>query len=156
MRALMISDDPERKSFAQMLGLKKEIQNLHRKVDLFTFSKAGILLNQEHFAKEQGMVAESLERLLRGKTYSEIIISLSLKNLRTLFPVEEDVVDTIEEISPETSVFIFGASSILQRLAKRKAPNVFLYYRPGVSKLTREFKNDVISHIERKRQMITP
>jgi hypothetical protein len=60
------------------------------------------------------------------------------------------MLDMIKDASPETTLFLFGASSVLKKLGKQSSDHVFLYPRPGVSKLTIEFKNDVIDYVRTK------
>ena len=152
MNALIISDEPERKSFGQILSLKKEIQGLCRnKVDLLIFSNKGIFLNREQIGKKAGTAVKLLESLLSEKTYGLIVISLELNNLKKLFPEKRSILELIKDTSPQTGTFLFGASSVLNKLEKERIVRVFLYSRPGVSKLTREFKNDVIDYIRAKK-----
>ncbi len=151
MNVLMISDEPERKSFGQILSLKEQIEGLVRnKVDSLVFSDKGVFLNKERIGKEAGIALRLVESLLKERTYGLIVISLELHNLGKLFPEKEDILDLIADTSPQTATFLFGASSILDKLDKRKTIHVFLYSRPGVSKLTKEFRNDVIDYIKRK------
>ena len=152
MRTLIISDEIDSKSFDQILSLKMEIQGLCRnQVDLFVFSNKGILMNREQIGEETDNAIEILKKLLGETTYDLIVISLKLVNLRRLFPEKRNVLNMIEMNSPQTSIFLFGASSILDKLKEKRIKNVFLYSRPGVSKLTREFRNDVIDYIKTKK-----
>jgi len=151
MNVLIISDETESKSFGQILSLKREIQESDRnKVDLFIFSKKGIFFNQELVEKEADKTVKLVERLLGENTYGVIIVSLKLNNLRELFPEKRNILDLIENTFPQTDIFLFGASSVLKKLDKERTNRVFLYPRPGVSKLTREFKNDVIDYVKTK------
>jgi len=151
MNILIVSDEPERKSFGQILSLKKEIQELNRdKVDLFVISTKGIFLNEKQIGKEAGIFLKLLERLLIEKTYDLIVVSLELNNLEKLFLQKRGFLDLIRDISPQTDAFLFGASRVLDILEKGRMIRVFLYRRPGVSKLTLEFKNDVINYVKKK------
>ena len=148
MNVLIVSDEPERKSFTQISSLKKEIMRLDRnKVDSFTFSKKGIFLNEERIGNNVGIALKLLESLLNERTYRLIVISLDLNNLRKLFLENQNILNLIKSTSPQTDTFLFGASSVLDKLKKEKTAHVFLYSRPDVSKLTKDFKNDVINHI---------
>ena len=152
MNILVISDEPERKSFGQILSLKKEIQRLGRnKVDLFVFSNMGIFLNKRRVGKKADMALKLLESLMSEKTYGSIVVSLKLNNLEKLFPKKRDILDLIKDASPQTDTFLFGASSVFSKLGKRRTNRVYLYSRPGVAKLTCKFKNDVIDHINAKK-----
>lgn len=151
MKVLIISDDPERKSFVPILGLRDEIQESGRnKADLLVFSNRGIFLNQEQIGRKADTTVKLLESVLSEKTYALIVISLKSSNLLKLFPEKRSILDLIKEISPQTDTFLFGASSVLQKLEKERATNTFLFSRPGVSKLTRKFKNDLIDYIKTK------
>jgi len=152
MGILIISDEIESKSFGQILSLKREIQGLRRnRVDLFVFSNKGILVNHEKIGEETDNPINILKKLLRKKTYDLIVISLKLVNLRRLFSQKRNVLNMIEMNSPQTNIFLFGASSTLDKLKEKRTKNVFLYARPGVSKLTKEFRNDVIDYIKTKK-----
>ncbi len=154
MPILIISDDPERMSFSQILILKQKIQRLFPKVDLFIFSKGNILLNQKLIGKTKDIAIRVLENILKKKKYNTIIISLSLNNLKKFLPKKRNVLEIIKEVSPRTDIFIFGASSLLNKLKKEELQNVFLFSRPGVNKLTIEFRNTVINHLQTKTRSI--
>ncbi len=152
MNVLMISDETESQSFGQILSLIGEIQKFcGNKVDLLTFSNKGILLNQARIGKKAYKAVELLERVLSEKKYDLIVVSLKLSNLRELFPEKRNILDSIEDISPQTATFLFGASSVITKLNKEMPIRVFLYSRPGVSKLTRDFKNEIIDYVKTKK-----
>jgi len=145
MNVLLISDNPHQKTFGQIWALKKRIQEINADVDLLAFSNEGVFLNQEKVGAP-GASTGLLEKVLKSKAYTVVAISLTLKNLRMLLPEKEDILNLIEDILPETAIFVFGGPSILGRL--RRAPLVHLYQRPGVDKLTKAFKRDLIEHIK--------
>ena len=148
MNILLISDEPERKTFDQITILKKEMERVGRnEVDSFIFSKEGIFLNQEQIGKKASIALKLLERLIVGKKFDLLVISLKLNNLKKLFLEKRSILDLIKNISPTTDIFLFGASSVIKTLDKEKTNHVFLYSRPGVSKLTIEFKNDLIDYV---------
>jgi hypothetical protein len=147
MNILIISDDPERKSFYQILGLKQRIQELGGKVDMFIFSKKGIFLNKRKFQKRSVPAIGLLEDILKKKEYATIVISVTLNSVKYLFPGKLNILRSILRISPRTNTFVFGASSMLDRIEKNEAIHLFFHPRHGVAKLTREFKNDLIAHI---------
>jgi hypothetical protein len=152
MNVLIVSDEPERKSFDQIISLKNEIQELGRdKVYLFIISNKGIFLNEERIEKRGGIVLRLLERVLNERTYGLIVVSLELNNLKELFPPKGNILDLIKDTSPQTDIFLFGASSILGKLERENTIRVFLYRRLGVSKLTKEFRNDVINYVKTKK-----
>jgi hypothetical protein len=151
MNILLISDDPERKSFGQIASLKKQMQGRGRNnVDLFIFSNKGIFLNQGKIGKKASLALTLLERLISEKKHDLIVVSLKLNNLKKLFPEKWNILDLIKRTSHKTDIFLFGAASVIDRLEKERKNRVFLYSRPGVSKLTSEFKNDLIAYIKTK------
>jgi hypothetical protein len=150
MNILVISDDPERKSFCQILDLEQRIQELGGKVDMFIFSKKGIFLNRKQNQKRSVPPIGLLEDILKKKEYATIVISVTLNSMKYLFPGKLNILRSIPKISPRTDTFVFGASSMLDRIEKDKAIHLFFYPRRGVAKLTREFKNDLIAYLKKK------
>jgi len=147
VRILIISDDPERKSFYQISILKRDIENMTKgKVDLVTFSHNGIFLNQKLIAKKADEILSILENILKQKTYSVVIISLKLGYLKHLFLERINILDVINKTSPEAITFLYGANSVLKSIKQRE--RVSLHIRQGVTKLTQEFKNTIIQHIK--------
>lgn len=150
MNILLISDEPERESFCQITSLKKEMQGLARSnVDLFVFSNKGIFLNQKQIGEKASLALKLLERLISEKKPDLVVVSLKLNNLKKLFPEKLNILDLIKSTSHKTDIFLFGAASVIDRLEKERN-RVFSYSRPGVSKLTSEFKNDLIDYIKKK------
>ena len=146
MNILIISDEPTLESFRQILALKRDIEDITKKqVDLITFSHNRVFLNQKPAAGSNEILT-TLETALKRKKYSVLIISLTLKYLKQLFPEGFNILDLIDNISPETTVFIFGAKSLLKTIGKRK--QVFSHPRRGVAKLTQEFKDQIIAYIK--------
>jgi hypothetical protein len=150
MNILIISDDPERKSFCQILDLKQRIQELGGKVDMLVFSKNGIFLNGKQVQKSSVPPAGLLENILKKKKYATIVISVALNSMKYLFPGKLTTLRLIPRVSPKTDAFVFGASSMLERIEKDETMHLFFHPRHGVAKLTREFKNDLIAHIKKK------
>lgn len=151
MNILLISDDPNRESFRQILRLKGDIEDITRKqVDLITFSPDGVFLNKKLTGKklDVNVIFTTLENILKTKSYRICIISLELKYLKQLFPDERNILDLINKTSPNATVFIFGANSILKPIRKEKGKQVFLYARHGVAKITRELKSQIITYIK--------
>jgi hypothetical protein len=151
MNILLISDEPEKKTFEQITILKKEMEQAGRNgVDSFIFSKEGIFLNQKQIGKKANITLKLLEIVISRKKYDLLVISLKLSILKNLFLEKRSILEIINNLSPKTNIFLFGASSVIDRLEKEKTNHVFLYSRPGVSKLTSEFKNDLIGYIKTK------
>jgi quinolinate synthase len=150
MGVLIISDEIEKSSFHQIHLLKEEIQALGEKVDLVTLTRNTICLNEKEISKDLTLMTFLEQRLLEKK-YPIIAVSLVLKNFKRLFSDSNNIVDIVEKLSSETEIFIFGGYSLLKEMEKDKSDNLFLYQRPGVSKVTKQFKQDLVNHI-RKRQ----
>ncbi len=144
MRALIISDDPESESFTQITALKQQIELKKYKVDLVVFQDEKIFLNRDKIQKKEKPI-ELLKVLLREKDYFIIVVSLKIKYLVQLFPQGDDFVTTLKSISPNSALFVFGASTILGGIKNKK--NVFLYHRSGVAKTTTQFNNGIIDFI---------
>lgn len=153
MGVLIISDEPEKSSFHQIHLLKKEIQALGEKVDIITLTSNRIWLNEKEIASDLTLMAFLEKRLLEEK-YQIIAVSLVLKNFKRLFSDSNNIVDTVEKLSSETEIFIFGGYSLLKEMEKDKVDNLFLYQRPGVSKVTKQFKRDLVKHIEKRQKSL--
>jgi hypothetical protein len=147
MNVLIISDDPERESFRQIEILKRQIENVIKKqADLIAFSFDGIYFNQKIVTKQTGNLLTKLVPIFKGKAYSLFIISLGLKYLTQLFPNKHNVVDLITKTSPKAVIFIYGANNIIKTI--KPSNRVFLQSRRGVAKITQEFKNQIITHVQ--------
>lgn len=151
MNILLISDDPERVAFDQILKLKKQIESLRvKRVDLASISQNGIFFNSQILEKnfDQSRVLSTLEKILKRRIYSIIVISLRLDYLKKIFLDDPRILDLIGMICPRPSVFVFGASSILSLVRKKdRFRSIQFYHRLGVAKLTQEFKDAIINHI---------
>lgn len=145
---LLVSDDPELKSFQQILGLRYSIEQTKTNVDLLVLSEKGILLNQKLIG-EAGQLARSLENVFSRRFYSVVAISLTIHHLENL--LNKRVLDSIAVISPQTDFFVFGGPSLLQNLEDR--PRFHLYPRPGVNKITSRFKVRLIEYIRKKKEL---
>jgi hypothetical protein len=150
MNVLIVSDNPERKLFRQILKLKNDIGKIiNGQVDLITLSSSGIFLNQKLIMEKTGGILNSLEPLLRGKVYSTFIVSLESKHLRQLFLNKYNILNLIARTSPKAAVFIFGANRILKTI--KQSEQVSLHPRRGVAKLTKKLKKQIITYIQSKR-----
>lgn len=153
MNVLIVSDVPSRDSFNQILILKNEIQeNCACNVDLLAFDDGKLILNGRPIGETQGEQFFALfGRLLTEKSHSLIIFSLEKINLNRIFGIDKNVLKLIGKFVPEAAVYVFGASTVLANIAKPKGLQLFLYPRPGVSKLTAELKKDVVERIRRSK-----
>lgn len=144
LRALIVADEPENRSFVTITNLKQQIEEKGNKVDLIAFSKDNDFLNQERITSK-GERLEQLTRLIKEKNYTMVVISLTSKYLVQLFQENKNIVKILRDISPKTAIFVFGASTIFRDI--KPAKDVFLYSRSGVAKLTQKVNKDIISYI---------
>lgn len=151
MNILLISDDPKRPSFAVILNLKEQIESLRvNRVDLVSISKNGIFFDSKILEKDsnQSTVLSTLEKIIKRRNYRTIVISLRLDHLKKIFLGQPSILDLISNICPQASVFVFGGSSILGPIGKQdRLRSIQFYHRPGVAKLTHEFRDAIVNHI---------
>ena len=142
-RALIITDEPENRSFKTIHNLKQRLERRDNKVDIIAFSTDKTYLNKEKVSRKGGLL-DQLTVILKEGNYSVIVISLKIKYLSQLFLEDNDIIKVIRSLSPGTAVFVFGASRILGKV--KPTQNFFLYARSGVAKLTRQISKDVIDY----------
>jgi len=154
MKILIISDNPERKSFRPIEVLKDFLQNkAQKKVDLFALSPKSLFLNGKVISKrtDASKVLEELEAILRKGLYSLYIISLEAHNLKKIFPSKKkNFLDMVDAYSKNSTVFVFGAPSMLNNIKEncgKLQVNLFLKPRPGVAKITKELKEQISEYI---------
>jgi hypothetical protein len=149
MKCLIISDEPEQVSFNQILKLETDIKKMVKKqVDLVTFSRNGVFLNGKLIKSgTRPEMHDVVKQILKKMRYSLFVISLESNNLEQLLSNESNLIELIYATSPNATVFIFGASRMLEKISPKE--KVFLYPRVGVSKLTKEFRAAVLSHVEK-------
>jgi hypothetical protein len=156
MNVLLISDDPEKSTFQQILYLKRRIENLRvERIDLVCFSRRGILLNSKILEREQDreIVLKVLEKVLEVGTYDLIGISLKADNLAKIFSDGSNILDLAKRIRPQSALFVFGAVSVVSGFTKRKElGSLQVFERHGVAKVTHEFKEAVIEEIVKIRK----
>jgi len=145
----MISDDPKGLLFGQITNLKETIQELKSNVDLLLFSETDVLLN-DRILNGKASSVHFLEATLRRKSFDLIAVSMERDHLKELFLGKPSILDFLKEYSPQTKVYVFGASSLLDQIEKDSGIQLFLYPRRGVSKLTKEFKDDLVGFVKRK------
>ena len=148
MNALIISDCPNGSTFDQITNLRDSIKRLDAKVDLLVFAEDGVYFNDRIVSENHSEIL-FLEPILRKKRYDLVAISLGLEYLRRLFLKNPNLVDFLEEHSPQTKAYIFGASTLLAQIDKDSHIQIYLYPRPGVSKLTKEFKKAILSSLKK-------
>jgi hypothetical protein len=150
MKVLMIADDPKAPAFDQIIGLRKAVQELVGKVDLLVFSKEGILFNQKKIGEEGGTNIESAQNILAKKRYTLIIVSLGTDNLRKMFSEKSNVMQFLRNSSSRVRMYVFGASEVLNEILTSRSVDLFQYSRPGVAKLTQEFRNAILDYIKKE------
>lgn len=138
MNVLLISDDPEKKSFDQILNLKKDIEEEEVSVDLIVAAEEGVLLDGGKIGEPRRLI-ESVRKVLGERSYSIVAISLTRKNLTNLLQEDHSILDYVSLYLPQTDVFIFGAPSLLKRLNEKK-PHTTICSRPGVDKSPKHSK----------------
>ena len=152
MNVLIVSDNPASKSFLPILRLKEDMEELIRKqIDLIAFSSNGILLNQRLIRKESSLdaIRSTFEKIFEKKVYQVCIFSLTSEYLGRVFLGEWNLLNLINKNSPQAALFVFGASKMLNKLrTEHRTRSIFLFPRPGVAKLTREFRDKIIKYIK--------
>jgi len=144
MKIVIVSDDPDSPLFYQILNLKVEIESLVRKrVDLISISKKAIYFNRTKKLEisDNTKTKKKLEEAFQTKNYDFYIFSLNKENLSILFGEKSNILDFIDS---DAEIHVFGAWSKLKALQRQ---NIHLFRRPGVSKLTKEFKERIVSKI---------
>ena len=143
-RALIITDEPENRSFKTIHNLKQRLERRDNKVDIIAFSTDKTYLNNEKVSRKGGLL-DQLTVMLKEGNYSVIVISLKSKYLGQLFLENNDIIKVIRSASPGTVVFVFGASRILGKV--KPTQDILLYARSGVAKLTRKISKDVLDYV---------
>lgn len=146
MKVLLISDNPSQKTFHQIRKLTQNIRDMGHKVDLLALLEEGYQFNRKN-VKESKTALDMLERVAKNDGYEAVAISLTKNNLERIFGEKNSAVELLGSITPQTHVFVFGALSILRNISDEEATRVHLCTRPGVDKLTREFRNTLIEYL---------
>lgn len=104
MRVLLVSDDPEKKTFDEIVGLAKQIESLGVKmIDVICFCKKTMnFFNCEIGQKnlKQRTASVTLETILKKREYKLIVASLKLENLEKLASGERSMFDLFGKICP--------------------------------------------------------
>lgn len=150
MKVLIIADDPRAPAFDQITRLRKNIQELVGKVDLFTFSRKFVFFNQEKMSEKGDTNIGSVQSMLANSSYALVIVSLGTDNLRKLFFEKSSIMQYLRNSSSRVSLYVFGASRVLREIETNRNVDLFLFSRPGVAKLTQEFKNAILGHIRKE------
>ena len=154
MKILIISDDPEKESFRQIEIFKDFLQNkVKNKVDLFALSPECLFLNKRVISRrtDVSIILKKLEGILKSGLYSLYVVSLKAENFRKIFPSEKkNFLEMTEKYSKNSTIFIFGAPSILNNIKKFREEleiNLSLKPRPGVAKITNELKKQILNYV---------
>jgi len=148
---LIIADDPSSPTFRSIDHLKKEIMAEKKSnIDLLTISNGDIRFNEKQQRVEKD-VTTGIRKIIEQKTnsikYNLIIISLSKGNLIRILSGKEAVLDFLIRTSLKVAVFIFGSSSLFSLIKQFPENHVVICPRPGVSKITINFKNKILDYI---------
>lgn len=153
MKILLVSDDPDKESFIQIVGLAKQIEDVCAKnIDVFCSYENTLNFFKCEIGEEnlkQGTSPAAIETILKKGRYGLIVISLKSDNLEKLVLGEKNVIDLIKRTCPKATVFFFGGRSILKKVKNLESSgSIHTYERHGVAKLTRKFREAIIAHIE--------
>ncbi len=152
MKILMISDNPERPSFHQIENLREVLQSkLQKKIDLLVFSQKFFIFNEQKIEKHTfTQLLNELKLILDRGLYSLFVISLEKSNGEKLFfSKDNNILDMISKYRDKSTVLIFTAQSVLNHVKEINEHNklelkLYLFPRRGVSKISREFKQQVL------------
>jgi hypothetical protein len=150
LNVLIIADDPESTLFHQISILEDAIKETGANVDSLIFSTRGAFFNKRKLQKKRHAEAYLLEPILNEKAYVLIAVSLGLSNLKKLFLEEPNALHFSKKFAPEARMYVFGASSILCKIKRDSNVSPFVYPRPGVARLTREFKDDLVNYLKKR------
>jgi len=150
LKVLMITDDPEAPAFEQITGLRTSVQELVGKIDLLVFSKDSIFFNQKKISEKGDTNVGSAQNILGKKRYTLIIVSLETDNLKKLFFERSNIMQYLRNSPSRVSMYVFGASKVLSEIEASRSVDLFKYSRPGVAKLTQEFRNAVLDYIRKE------
>ena len=150
VKVLVIADDPEAPAFDQIIGLRKAIRELVGKVDLLVFSKKCILFNQKKINEKDSTDIGSVQNILVKKRYPLIIVSLGTDNLKKLFFEKSNIMQYLRNSPSRVRMYVFGASKVLNEIVTSRNVDLFPYSRPGVAKLTQEFKNAILDYVRKE------
>jgi len=154
MNILIISDDPEKESFRQIEIFKDFLQNkVKNKVDMFALSPECLFLNNRVISRRSdvSIILKKLEDILKSGLYSLYVVSLKVENFKKIFPSKrKNFLEMTEKYSRNSTIFIFGAPSILNNIKKfceELEITLFLKPRPGVAKITNELKKQILNYV---------
>jgi hypothetical protein len=151
MKVLLVSDDPQKDKFVEIVGLAKQIENVGVKIiDVFCLCENTMNFFNCEIGEEslkQGTPSATLETILKKRRYELIVISLKSDSLEKLVLGEKSIIDLFKRICPKATVFIFSGTSVFEKLKLESSESIYAYDRHGVAKVTREFNAAIISHI---------
>lgn len=147
VKVLIIADDPEAPAFDQIIGLRKAIEELVGKVDLLAFSRDCIFFNQKKISEKGDTNVGSSQNILAKKRYTLIIVSLGTDNLKKLFFEKSNIMQYLRNSPSRVRMYVFGASKDLNEILTSRSVDLVPYSRPGVAKLTQEFRNAILDYV---------
>ena len=68
-------------------------------------------------------------------------------NLKKLFFEKSNIMQYLRNSPSRVRMSVFGASKVLNEILTSRSVNLFPYSRPGVAKLTPEFRNAVLDYV---------
>ena len=148
MKVVIVSDDPDGPSFYPIRKFKVEIEGLlGKRVDLISISQKAIYLDKTKKLNisDNTDMKKRLKEIFQTMNYNFYIFSLNSDNLSILLGNKSNILDFIESSGVE--IYVFGAWS---KLKSFQWGDIHLFRRPGVSKLTKEFKERVLSKMNSK------
>jgi len=149
VNVLIIADDPEAPAFDQVTKLRKAIQELVEKVDLLAFSREGIFFNQRKTSRKDNTDIGSVQSIIANRKYTLIIVSLGTDNLKLFFE-KSNIMQFLRNSPSRIRMYVFGASRVLNEIETSGSVDLFPYSRPGVAKLTQEFKNAILNYVKKE------
>lgn len=155
LNVLIITDDPSSPSFRSIRLLRDEIKMINQtNVDLLTISRWNVQFNGKQQKLAQGIamgITKAIEQGITRELYDIFVISLSKDHLSIMLSGKKPVLDFIIRNFPKAAVFIFGSSSLFDKIKLEPEQYVLLCPRPGVSKITVDFKNNLLNYIAKNR-----
>lgn len=150
-KILIISDQPKRPSFHQIENLREVLQiQLEQKIDLLVFSQKSLLFNEQiRKANDVAQILKEVESIIDRGLYSFYVISLEKSNIAKLFfSKEENILKMISKYPEKSTILIFVAQSVLNHIKEiyeHQKLDMYLFPRKGVSKISKEFKQQILN-----------
>ena len=151
MKVIIVSDDPESQLYHQIIKLKKDIEKIiYTPVDVISLSTKNIIvdINRNIKISKESNIKKQLEEIFQKIKYDFYIFSLNKNHITLLF---KNKINILDQLDTNAEIFIFGAWSEIRSL---KGKNIHIFRRPGVSKLTKQFKENILLKISNLQKTI--